>query len=439
MFAKETWTLLKLKQEEGEPFPFEAFKAAFEGLGTKHIPLVAISQAIHEQTQTVGIAPFSTPRLGDEEDIEFYFNKAEKEFKVEDLGSFLVNYNDLFEWEMNDAKTELVKGTLSVPLAPFWKSNLDEWKFTEGVYGMWFMDFEYIDALDSASKKEQLAYGYGAPFKLQSGEIKKQIQDQIVDANTFTRKHYQIVLDFNLGYIWVNTGSKPTIMSACALFDELGLKVDTPTDLLGDTNADAISSVLNGLYESSTINEAMVRRLNEMKLHGPKGIEPDPDAVQEKILKAFCAFSEAQGFHLGMSTPLALYLSPGFVTTTGAKTSFEVTELFGTHEEATIAEAGLTFCYLIDKVSKTGEAHRILDKQFSITATSNFFFTGETSPPGLIIKGLNIENFKHITKVHTTATGNAPTIAEFWQMYYDAMKVSVFTYFSILKDLVEQA
>lgn len=439
MFSKGTWTLLKLKQGDGESAPIDTFKQAFEDAGTTYIPLVAISRAIHEQTKTVGLAPFNCPRLGDEEDIEFYFETKEgvtnPEYKVEPLDTFIVNY-DMHEWEA--ANGELKSNDIRVPLAPFWKDRLEDWQFAPNVYGMWFMLFEYIDALDANSKKEQLAYNYGAPFKLQTAEIKKQIQEQIIDANTFTRKHHQIIFDFNMGYVWINTGSKGVVLEAMALFDRFGLNVEMPEDLIDEIGADEISGVLNDLYASSTIGEDQVRRLAEMKLHGPGSIEPDQDAVKEKLLKAFCAFSEIDGSHVGMSTPMALYLAPGFITTTGAKTTFEVTELFATHEDATIAEAGLTFCDFTEKTAKSGETRKILSKRFSITASPNFYFTGDDAPPGLIIRGLNIENFKYLVKVHTKATDNVPTIAEYWQIYYDAMKVSVFTYFSILKDLVTE-
>lgn len=436
MFSKGTWTLLKLKQEEGQPTPLEAFTTAFSNFGSQYIPLVALSRAIHGKTQTIGLSPFFSPRLGDEEEIEFYFEDPNTpEYKIDSLESFIVNYNDLSEWTLEDA--ELVKpgpSTLRIPLGPFWKPNLSDWFFRDGVLGMWFMDFEYVDALDSNSKKEQLAYGFGAPFKLQTGDIKKQIQDQIVSANTFTRKHYQIIIDFNMNYVWVNTASKPIIHAVCGLLDECELTVDNPINLLGEVCGDSVHVLLQNLYESSLINEAMVRRLAEMKLHGPKGITPDDDATQEKILKSFCAFSELDGYHVGMSAPVALFLSRGFVTTTAAKTSFEVTELFGTHEEAAIDEAALTFCYLTERAAKTGEMRRHLEQQFTITATPNFFFTGEDAPPGLIIKGLTIENFKHTLKTHVKATGEVPTIAEYWSLYYDSMKTAVFTYYGLLKD-----
>jgi hypothetical protein len=57
--------------------------------------------------------------------------------------------------------------------------------------------------------------------------------------------------------------------------------------------------------------------------------------------------------------------------------------------------------------------------------------------PGLIVRGLNIDNYRRSIKTHIKATGNAPTIAEYWKMSYDSMKEAIFTYYSVLKDIKE--
>jgi hypothetical protein len=58
--------------------------------------------------------------------------------------------------------------------------------------------------------------------------------------------------------------------------------------------------------------------------------------------------------------------------------------------------------------------------------------------PGIVIKGLNIEDFKSTVKQHVKATDKQPSIAEYWQMYYDSMKVAVAVYFQVLEEVVAQ-
>ena len=432
MFGKGAWTLLKLVQGDGGVAPLEAFKTAFEAAGSRYIPLVAISEAIHEKSSTIGLAPFSQPRMGDLEEIEFYVDKAAKDFKSEDTECFINNQTNLREWEMVDG--ELLSGQIHVPLDPFWEPSFDQWQFSPGVYGMWVMMFEYIDAMDVNSKKEHLAYNYGAPFKFQSADIKKQITEQVEDINTFVRKHHQVVIDFNMGYIWISSGAKAILEPVMTLLDEMGLIFETPTDLVGDINADDVSEALETLYNASVIKDDVVRRLEEFKLHGADGVEPDSNAVMEKILKAYCAFSEIQGFHVGMSAPLALFLDPRFVSPTAARSTYEVTELLNSHESARVAVADLTFCHYTDRIAKNGEPRKFLEKLFSIQASPVLF---HKDLPGLRVCGLNIDNYRRMIKVHIKATGNAPTIAEYWKMSHDSMKESVFTYYSVLKDIKE--
>jgi hypothetical protein len=370
--------------------------------------------------------------MGDLEDIEFYVDKTGKDFKSEDLGCFINNQSNLREWEMADNK--LSSGYIHIPLEPFWEPDINQWAFTPGVYGMWVMMFEYIDAMDVNSKKEHLAYNYGAPFKFQSADIKKQITEQVEDINTFVRKHHQVIIDFNMGYIWISSGAKAILEPIMTLLDEMGLIFETPTDLVGDIGQDDITDALEALYNTSVIKDDVVRRLEEFKLHGADGVEPDSNAVMEKILKAYCAFSETQGFHVGMSAPLALFLEPCFLSPTSARSTYEVTELLNTHESARVAVADITFCHYNDRTTKSGETRKFLEKLFSIQASPGMF---HKDLPGLIVRGLNIDNYRRSIKTHIKATGNAPTIAEYWKMSYDSMKEAIFTYYSVLKDIKE--
>ena len=114
MFNKGSWTVLKLVQGDGGVTPLEAFKTAFEAAGSRHIPLVAISEAIHEKSSTIGLAPFQQPRMGDLEEIEFYVDKTAKDFKSEDLECFINNQTNLREWEMMDDELITIR-----QLAPF--------------------------------------------------------------------------------------------------------------------------------------------------------------------------------------------------------------------------------------------------------------------------------------------------------------------------------
>lgn len=431
MFSRGTWTIFKIQQ--ADVAPIDTFTQAFEALGTQYIPLCAISRAMHEQTTTLGISPYSSPRLGDEEDI--VFKNSEGKDLVENLECSLTNESDLYEWQYDPLAKTLTGTNLTVELVPnFWEPVMASWQIAPGVYGAWMMVFDYTDTQDSNSKKEKMAYDYGAPFKLQSGDIKKQISDSVIDVNALSRKHYQLIVDFNQNLVWLNSAGKPVVELAMGLLSDLGLDVTTP-DIIGDLDSDQISEVLNTLYSNSEIQGEQVQRLNSMKLHGPDGVEPNENVTLEKILKAFYSFTEHDGYHLGLSTPATVLLNPNMPTATGAKSIFEATELLLTSDESAITESGLMFTEYIERTNKAGEARRMLSKRFSIVATPNLY---HKELPGLIIKGLNVENFKFIVKQHVKATDAAPTIQDYWAMYYDAMKTSVYVYFNTLRDLVEK-
>ncbi|MEI6388832.1 MAG: hypothetical protein WCQ50_19630 [Spirochaetota bacterium] len=433
MFSKGSWTVFKIvKAQDAVDQPIDIFKKAFGEVGSSLVPLVAVSKAIQNKTHTVGLAPYSSPRLGDEDEIALVSNKGKE--TIEDLGSALASQKDLSEWVYDEKKytvTDPDSGT-SIKLTPsFWEPDLDNWLVSDGTYGAWMMCFEYIDAMDANSKKEKMAYDYGAPFKLQTGEIKKQIAEAVQDVNTFTRKHHQLIVDFNQDLVWLNSVSKPVVTEALILFETLGLAVATP-DLVEDLDQSQISEAINKLYLGSTIKEEVILRLGSMKLHGPDGIEPHENGTMEKILKAFCAFTEFQGYHIGMSAPMGVLLNENMPSPTGVKTNFEAIELMESNEETLVSEADLMFTEYTEKTMRSGETKQILSKRFSVHASPNI---AHKDMPGLVVRGLNIEDFKYTIKQHVKATDAAPTISEFWQMYYDSLKTAVFVYFQTIKEV----
>lgn len=434
MFSKGTWTIFKVQKPEGSNDTLqEIFKKGLADSGTTYIPLFSINKTIHEQITTLGLAPYFHPRLGDEEEVVQNF--ANGKTSSEDLDSFIQNQN-LDEWTYDAKAGTFSKTSVNIKSAPYWEPDADKWMIGSGVVGAWMMLFEYIDARDSASKKEKIAYDYGAPFKLQNGETKKSISESVADLNTFTRKHYQIVMDLNQGMVWVNSAATPVVTQTLAVLEGFGFTVTTPDTLVEDISADQLKG-LTSLYTDSSIKDEVIMRQNSMKLHGPDGIEPNENATMEKILKAFCAFTEHDGYHIGLSTPIGILLNDSMPSPTVIKTNFEAVELLESDggEDMQITEADLMFTEYIDKTSKTGETRQILSKRFSVHASPNMF---HKELPGVIVRGINIEDFKHTIKQHTKATDAAPTIAEFWKMYYDSLKTAVFVYFQTIKGLGEE-
>ena len=54
----------------------------------------------------------------------------------------------------------------------------------------------------------------------------------------------------------------------------------------------------------------------------------------------------------------------------------------------------------------------------------------------MIVRGVNVEDFKSTVKQHVKATNEQPSIAEFWSMYYSSLKTSVYVYFQTMKDAI---
>lgn len=431
MFQKGSWYVAKLAKSSTEETRTleDLFLDGIKSATPNMIPLMAISQTIREKAPTFGLAPFSSPRYGDDIEVDFTVGEEQKSLPV---ARFLKEYPQFNEWTYDPQERAIFSPDhhIQVDAELLWPEAA-ELRIENGLYGAWWMSFDYIDAQDTNSKKEQLAYDQGAPFKLLSSDVKKLITDSLTEVNTFTRKHYQVIFDFNRSLVWLNATSPKLIETFLNTLSEWGIRAETPIFHDSEEEFD-VYRALNRLFTQSSIQAEVTERLQQIKAHGiDSEAAKHPDAAMQKILENFFALTEVDGYHVGMSAPAGVLIAPLVAVATGVKTDFEAMELLLLNDESTISEACLTVGEYIEKSNrKTGDTIRVFVKRFSIMATPKW---GVKDLPGMLIKGFNAENMKHLVKQYVKATDRLPSIAEYWSLWYSQMISGVTIYEMIVR------
>lgn len=430
MFAKGTWTVCNITTEE------DAFRDRMAEVGHTYMPLLARSSALRSQGHALAIAPFANPRIGDVDEIMFK-GKADP-VRVEDiLSSFAAR-----EWVYDPTACTFTDPTATIDLHEneLWTNDPEAWLISEGVYAFWFIDFDWDDVHDINSKKEAVAYEYGAPFKFQPSDLKKQITEQVAKMDTITRKQFQVIVDFNLKRAWMNSAKKPVMEELLSLMVNLGAPLsDWRPENDNNMEPQWTETFLRKLVDATDYQDEFTERAAQIKMHGVQGVEPNESAHLEKILKAYFSFSPmdvaSPDDFLALSGPLAVRLAPTVSSTIALRTPYEATEMLNDdHQELLLTSAPMTFCRLVEKASETG-VKTMLFKEFSIDVTTS---TLTPDVPGFVVKGLALDNFRNTVKELIRARGtDTISIKDYWQLWYYGMNQALFRYLGLVKETME--
>lgn len=426
MFTKETWTLFSLASPEID------FINKLPTLWAS-MPMLAKSTALATKSEALGVAPYRYPRLGDVDEVMF---EGQAPLSMEE---FLTTFSDQ-EWTYDDVTNVLTNSEseeLSLTSNKLWVSDVDAWKVAPGVYAFWLISFEWSDVHDLNSKKEGLAYEYGSPFKFQPSEIKATITEEAEKLDTIIRKQSQVIIDFNRKRVWLNSSSKSIIGNLLVTMDGLNLPLEDFRPE-GDYGMELqwSETFLKKLYDSSLYKDEFQNRAYEIKLHGVKGVEPDENSMLEKLLKNYFSFSPLDAganVHLALGGPLAVRLAPTVASTITLRSSYEATEMVSNDENLLLSSAPMTICEVFEKPTANG-LKQILAKRFTVEVNSE---TRQSELPGFIVKGLNIDDFKHTVKLEIKALDRPLTIQEYWNLWYTEMNESLFEYLNIVKETLE--
>jgi hypothetical protein len=179
MFGRGNWAILGLAKES-----LDAFKTNLEDRSR----MIAVSQLAasaitrHLNTDTLGLNPFSCPRLDEQQAMPV------------DQESLLVQYATLEQEKRSDAALppEVVQHEgYAFGLEQFQLHDTLPW------FGLWSVANQWKDISDLASIREQHAYSvFDRPYKFLQATDKKTVDKDTRGATAAVRKQFAVLLDF---------------------------------------------------------------------------------------------------------------------------------------------------------------------------------------------------------------------------------------------------
>src|SRR5947209_15291235 len=208
MFGRATWAIVGLAKDS-----LETFRSNLEDRSL----MIAVSQLAasavtrHSKVDAVGINPFSAPRLDEQHPMSL---DGEQE---------LARYAGLDPEARSSSNVSAeVLETEGYGLNP----SSFEIHSTLPWFGLWAVANQWKDVSDLASIKEQHSYSaLERPYKFLAATDKKTVDGEIQGVTAAVRKQLPVLLDFNEGRVYIESGSKKAIYGVTQLLRKMGAEI----------------------------------------------------------------------------------------------------------------------------------------------------------------------------------------------------------------------
>src|SRR5579883_2983927 len=254
MFGRGTWAVVGLAKES-----LETFRTNLED----RVLMAAASQleasAVTRQfsCDAVGINPYRAPRLDEEHPIALEHQEAVAQFAIteHEPGSD------------HSLPAEVLDGAgFGVTAAQFRLHENMPW------YGLWAVSNEWKDVSDLASIKEQRSYVLlERPYRFLQAIDKKAVDQETLGVTAAVRKQVPVLLDFNEGRVYIESGNKKLIYAIVVKLQQLGAAI-VPVGW-NYPLPNWPSEILNRLYEGTQYQDDFIKRADEATRFKAKEIE----------------------------------------------------------------------------------------------------------------------------------------------------------------------
>ena len=324
MFGRGTWAIFGLGKES-----LKTFGTLLEDrtvmLTASQMAASAISRC--STVDTIGINPFSGPRLDEEHPLG------------EELGSELAGY------AMSEPEE---RSNLALPeeILNCQGYGVTEARFrlhpTMPWYGLWAVSNERKDVSDPPSLKEQRSYKLmERPYKFLQASDKQSVDQDAVGFTAATRKQVPVLLDFNDGRIYIENGDKKLIYMITVRLRQLGVEIIPVAWNYPRANWPA--EILGKLYENTEYQRDFQNRAAEATRFKPSEIEKLEDREVESIVSKYFSMTKlSNDLWVGISGPAQVRLHDAS-SPIAVKPPTSATTLLNMTDDAKVLSGAITF------------------------------------------------------------------------------------------------
>jgi hypothetical protein len=415
MFGRGTWAIVGLAKES-----LEAFRASLEDRLTMAAASQMAASAVtrHFSSDAMGINPYGAPRLDelnplalDHEGELAQFTMLETEARVEQGLSA-----GILECEGYGVAPESFQLHASLP-----------W------YGLWAVSNEWKDVSDLASIKEQRAYVLlDRPYKFLQAIDKSAVEKETLGVTAAVRKQVPVLLDFNEGRIYIESGNKKLIYTVTTQLAKLGVEI---IPVAWTYNVPSwTAEVVGRLYDGTQYQADFRKRADEATRFQAKEIEKLEDRELESIVANYFSMTQLPGdLWAGISGPAQIRLhdtSPPI----GVKAPTTATTLLQMTNGAKVISGAVTFQERVSFTGKTGGEVTFRKDLLCLDVNDRINLTdvGAAMLRGFDVPALRKDILREIRK-----TKQVPTIEQFWGSWLHELSNAVRTIEGAFREILD--
>lgn len=405
MFGRGNWAIVGLAKES-----LAAFRASLEdrSIMVAASQLAASAVTRHFNSDTLGINPFSAPRLDEQHPLGLD--------RQEELARYATLDQDARSGQGLTAEILDCEG-YGVTVEQFQIHPTMAW------YGLWAVSNEWKDVSDLASIKEQRSYILlDRPYKFLQAIDKVSVDKDTLGVTAAVRKQVPVLLDFNEGRIYIENSNKKLIYTVMTQLSQLGIEIIPVAWTYSLPNWTA--EVVGRLYGATQYHGDFQKRADEATRFKAKEIEKLEDRELEAIVANYFSMTELPGeLWAGISGPAQIRLheaSPPI----GVKAPTSATTLLNMTDDATVVSGAITFQGRVSATSKKGGEYTFRKDLLRIDVNDRINLTDVGAA---MLRGLDIPAFRKDIQREIRKTKQVPSIEQFWGSWLHELSNAVRT------------
>jgi hypothetical protein len=413
MFGRGAWAVFGLGKES-----LETFKSMLEDRAKMASASQLASSAItrYSKADTIGVNPFSGPRLDEEHPLDSEFEAelagyagAELEERAETLADEILNCEG---YGVTDAQFRLH------PELPW--------------YGLWAVVNEWKDVSDVASVREQRSYKLlERPYRFLQATDRKTVEEVTFGITAAIRKQIPVLLDFNEGRIYIENTSKKLIYMVTVKLRQLG--VDVIPVAWKYPRPQWPEAILNRLYENTQYQDDFRKRAEEAARFTPAEIEKHQDRELETIVANYFSMTQlGTDLWAGISGPAQIRLHKASHPI-GVRAATSATTLLNMTNDATIVSGAITFQEIVAGATKKGVDYTFRKNLLSIDLNDRINITDIGAA---MLRGFDLSSFRKDILREIKYTKQVPSVDQFWANWLHEMNNAVRTVDATFRELL---
>ena len=422
MFSRGTWAILGLDKES-----LEAFRISLEDrtvmAACSQLAAVAVTRQF--SCDAFGINPFRAPRLDDEYPIALEHQEALAQYAVtehEDSGAgSSAGLDDTLPAEVLDC------AGYGFTEAQFQLHATMPW------YGLWAVSNEWKDVSDLASVREQRSYVLlERPYRFLQAIDKKSVDQETLGVTASVRKQVPVLLDFNEGRVYIESGDQKVIYAIVVRLRKLGAGIIRVAWTYSHPNW--TTEILNRLYAGTQYQDDFIRRADEATRFKPKEIEKLEDRELESIVAGFFSMTQlASDLWVGISGPAQVRLHDT-TPPIGVKAPTTATTLLQMTNDAKVLSGAITFQERVSFTGKDGAEHTFRKDMLCVDINDKI----NLSDVGCaVLRGFNLPSLRKDILREIRQTNDVPSIEQFWGNWLHELSNAVRTIESAFRELLD--